>query len=217
METMSLRASRRDVLGKKVKSLRRKGLVPANLFGHDMSSIPLQLDRREAVNVLRGAGTHALVSLRVDDQPPRTVLVRDFSLDPRSGRLIHVDLYQVGMKEKLHAKVPLAFEGEAPAVSTAGGVLVRGADEVEIECLPKDLPPAIIVDLSSLTELDESIHVRDLALPPGVKILTEPDEVIARIAAPRAERVEEELAAPGVSSAEEEVAPVEETPTEEGQ
>lgn len=211
MEPIVLRASHRDIKGKKVKLLRKQGLVPGNLFGHNVASTPLQVDARELTNVLRVAGTHALVSLHINDQPPRTVLVRGFTTDPQTGRVLHVDLHQVGMKEKLHAKVPLAFEGEAPAVSRAGGILVRGADEVEVECLPSELPPAITVDLSKLTHLDSSIQVRDLAVPPGVKMLTEADEVVARIATPQPEKIEEEAA----PEEEEKATPAKETSPEE--
>lgn len=194
METISLHATRRDILGKKVKQLRRQGLVPLNLFGHNVPSTALQADARQMVQVLRTAGTHALVNLAIDNEAPKAVLVRGFAADPMSGHLLHVDLYQVGMKEKLKAEVPLDFVGEAPAVSTAGGILVRGATAVEIESLPKDLPASIPVDLTGLTELDSAVRVRDLNPPPGVKILTDPDEVVARVAAPRVERGEEEAA-----------------------
>jgi large subunit ribosomal protein L25 len=193
MEQIELKTQKREVLGKKVKSLRREGLVPAVLYGHETDSISLQVEERELNRVLAQAGEHRLIALRIGRaRKPQMALTRDVQWDVITGRPLHVDFYAVVMTEKITTAVPLVLVGEAPAADRAGVILLQGLDEVEIECLPGDLIETIEVDVGELEEVDQAISIGDLQLPPTVDILTDPEEIVARVAWAAAEEVEEE-------------------------
>lgn len=197
MEQIELETQTREVLGKKVKSLRREGLVPAVLYGHETVSIPLQVEERELNRVLAQAGGHRLIALKVGRSRKRQMaLARDVQWDVIAGKPIHVDFYAVVMTEKITTEVPLVLVGEAPAADQVGAMVLQGLDEVEIECLPGDLIEAIEVDLSGLEEIDQAIYVKDLRLPPTVEILTDTEELVAKVTWAAAEVVEEEEIVP---------------------
>ncbi len=194
MEQIELKTQKRKVLGKKVKSLRREGLVPAVLYGHETDSVPLQVEERELNRILAQAGGHRLISLKIGRSRKRQMaLARDVQWDVISGKPLHVDFYAVVMTEKITTAVPLTFVGEAPAADQVGAIVLQGLDEVEIECLPGDLIEAIEVDVSELEEIDQAIYVKDLRVPPAVDILTDPEEIVARVAWAAAEEVVEEV------------------------
>jgi len=195
MEQIELKTQKRTVLGKKVKSLRREGLIPAVLYGRETDSIPLQIEERELNRVLAQAGGHRLIALKIGRARKRQLaLAREVQWDVISRKLIHVDFYAVVMTEKITTEAPLVLVGEAPAMVQEGTILLQSLDEVEIECLPGDLPEAIEVDLSGLEEIDQAIYVKDLPVPPTVDILTDAEEIVARVAWAAAEEVEEEAA-----------------------
>ncbi len=194
MERLELRAEKRSIIGKKVKRLRREGLIPAVLYGHKTASIPLQVKERELRRVLSQAGGHMLISLKIEgEEEPRTVLVHEIQKDAITGGLLHADFYQVITTEKVTAEVPLVFVGEAPALLGGEAVLVHGLETVEVECLPDNLIESIEVDVSGLKEIGQAIYVRDLKVPPDIKILTDGEERVVEIVrtAPE-EEVEEE-------------------------
>src|SRR5690606_23874506 len=140
----------------------------------------------------RQAGETGLIDLKIDDQETRPVLIHSTLLDPVRGQVLHVDFYQVNLKEKLTATVPLEFVGESPMVKNKEGILLELLQEVEVESLPTDIPPKIEVDVSSLTEMDQGIQVGDLSVPAGVEMRTEAEELVCKIeAAQMAEEVEE--------------------------
>jgi len=197
MDRIELVAASRDILGKKVRFLRRQGLIPANLYGHNVESTALQIEASELKHTLTKAGKSSLIALKVDGtKRPRMVIVRDVQREPVSGELLHVDLYQVKMEEKIKLEVPLLFVGEAPAIKERGGILVQNMNSLEVECLPADMPPNIEVDLSVLEELDQAVHVGDIHAEDGVTILTDPDQAIVQIARSRVEvEIAEEIAA----------------------
>jgi len=190
MEAIELQASPRTVLGKKVRHLRRQGMLPANLFGHNLASQALQVEERAFQRAFAQAGMNTLVSLKVEGAEPKMVLIRGLQRNPLKRDLLHVDFYQVAMMEKLTAQVPLVFVGEAPGVA-AGGILLHNIDEVEIECLPGDLLRQIDVDISGLQEIDDAIHVKDLKVSAAIRILRDPDELVVKILPPAKEEVEE--------------------------
>jgi large subunit ribosomal protein L25 len=193
MEQIELKTQKRKVLGKKVKNLRREGLVPAVLYGHETDSVPLQVEERELNRVLAQAGGHRLIALKVGRARKRQMaLARDVQWDVITGKPLHVDFYAVVMTEKITTEVPLLFVGEAPAAEEVGAMVLQGLDEVEIECLPGDLIEAIEVDLSGLEEIDQAIYVGDLRLPPTVDVLTDAEELVAKVTWAAAEEVEEE-------------------------
>jgi len=192
MEQIELKTQKRTVLGKKVKNLRLEGLIPAVLYGHETKSLPLQVEERELNRVLAQAGGHRLIALKIGRARKRQMaLARDVQWDVISRKLIHVDFYAVVMTEKVTTEVPLVFVGEAPAVAAAGVMVLQGLDEIEIECLPGDLIEAIEVDLSGLEEIDQAIYVKDLRVPPAVEILTDAEEIVAKVGWAAAEEVEE--------------------------
>ncbi len=192
MEREELKTSRRDITGKKVRFLRREGLTPANLYGPGIESVPLQAETALLKRLLSKVGRNALISLKVDgDKKPRMVMLRDIQRDPLTGNLLHVDLFQVEMTHKVRADVPLLFIGEAPAARSSRAMLIESLTELHVEALPADLPPNIEVDLSVLEEVEQAIHVRDIAAGDGVEVLTDPDQVIARVMESKVEVVEE--------------------------
>jgi len=192
MAQIELNGQKRNVLGKKVKTLRREGLVPAVLYGHETVPVPLQFEERELNRVLAQAGEHRLIALKIGRaKNPQMALTRDVQWNAITGRPIHVDFYAVVMTEKLTTEVPLVFVGEAPAADLAGTILLQNLDEVEIECLPGDLIEAIEVDVSELKEIDQTIYVKDLRVPPTVALLTDTEEVVAKVTWAAREEVEE--------------------------
>ena len=192
MEQIELKTQKRTVLGKKVKSLRLEGLIPAVLYGHETESLPLQVEERELDRVLAQAGEHRLIALKIGrSRKSQMVLTRDVQWDVIARRPIHVDFYAVVMTEKVTTEVPLVFVGEAPAAEAVGVMVLQGLDEIEIECLPGDLIGAIEVDLSGLKEIDQAIYVKDLRVPPAVEILTDAEEIVAKVGWAAAEEVEE--------------------------
>lgn len=191
MEQFELEAEKRTIIGKRVKGLRREGLVPAILYGPETQPMPIQCDGRELQRVLARAGGTNLISLRIGDAgKPKMALAREVQRDAITSELHHVDFYQVVMTEKVTAEVNIVFIGEPPAVQQREFMLLQGADSVEIECLPGDLIHSIEVDLSSLG-IDDAIYVKDLRVPDNVTILTDGDELVANVQRLRVEEEEE--------------------------
>jgi len=187
MAELLLRARTRTVEGKKTKALRRNGVLPAVVYGHGQQNRNLELNRGEFIKVYKTSGESTLVDLLVDDSRPTKVLIQDVQFHPTSGQVLHADLHQVKMTEKVHTEIPLAFRGESPAVKELGGVLVKNINALKVEALPGDLVPELVVDISALKTFDDTIHVRDVPRPSGVSILDVPDEVVAVVSPPRSE------------------------------
>ncbi len=201
MADLALRAERRAVVGKKVRALRRQGLLPANLYGPGVEPTPLQVPTREAELVLRRVTPTTLLGLQVNGEGPRRVLVREVQRHPVTDALVHVEFFAVPMDEAIRAEVPIHLVGEAPAVAERGGTLVRSLDVVEVEALPADLPTRLDVDLSSLVEFHSAIHVRDIPLPRGVTMLTPGESPVVTVVPPRLEAAEEAPEAPAAEAA----------------
>lgn len=202
MERLKIEARPRRVLGKQVSALRRQGLLPAVLYGRGISPQPLELEARAAAKILSRVSGSTLIELTVNGET-HTVLVREVQRDPIRTDIRHVDFLKVAMDVAIRTEVPLEFVGEAPAVKTYGGVLVTGLDSIEVEALPGDLPDRVMVDLSALTAIGQSIAVGDLYAGQNVKVLTPADEVVARVMAQAVEEVE--MAAPALEAVEPEV------------
>ncbi len=192
MGELEIQAQSRVVFGNKARQLRQQGLIPANVYGHGIASYPIQIDAKQLGQVLARAGTSKLVDLRLpSEREARRAIVRHVQRDPVTHKLLHVDFYQVRMSEKLKAEVHLNYVGEPPAVAAGQCLLLRNLASIEVECLPDNLPQSIQVDLSDLETLDEAVHVRDLVVPPGVTVLTDIDELVAKVVAVRVEKEEE--------------------------
>ena len=210
MEALTLLANKREILGKKTRFLRRQGITPVHLFGHDLKSLSLQCDTAKLQRIMAQAGRTRPISLEIEgDKQPRGVFIREIQRAEPSGQLLHVDFYQVRKTEKMRVDVPIVLVGEAPAMKEKGRILTRGVTSISIECLPDKLPPQVEVDLSSLEELEQAIYIRDITFSPDITISTDPDQMVVKVSEVHVEKEEEVVV-------EEVVAEVEaEAPTEE--
>jgi large subunit ribosomal protein L25 len=187
----TLAAEHRDLTGKKVATLRRSGRLPAVVFGRGLDSDSISIDAHEFEQLRRHTGPNALVDLSVDGKKARPVLVSSVQVHPVNRRPLHVDLFIVRMTEELTVDVPLVATGESPAVANAGGTLLHPIESVRIRALPDQLPQSIEYSVESLVDFDTTIHVRDLVIPEGATLLTDGDDIIAKVQAPRVEEVVE--------------------------
>jgi large subunit ribosomal protein L25 len=197
----SLAAARREITGKKVAHLRRAGKLPAVVFGHGEPSTPVTIDAHDFDLLRRHVGATTLIDVSVDGKQSKPALVRDVQLDPVKRRPLHVDLFLVRMTEELTVEVPIVVTGTSEAVEKLGGTLSH-LDHLRVRGLPDHLPQRVEVSVDSLTDFDVSIRVRDLEFPSDVTLLTDLDEVAAKVLPPRIE-VEEVPAAEEEAEAEE--------------
>ncbi|NIM47619.1 MAG: 50S ribosomal protein L25 [Candidatus Aenigmarchaeota archaeon] len=198
METITLKAKKREVVGKKVKKLRKEGFLPAVLYGRDTKNENLSILKAEFEKIFKKAGLNKIVSLVIEGEGKKNVLIHEPQVDPVTNNPLHVDLYQVKMTEKITTNVPLVFIGESKAVREMDGTLVKNRDEIEVECLPTDLPSGIEVDITSLIDFESTIHIKDLKIPAGVTVLDDPEETVALVEPPRSEEELAELEEPVV-------------------
>jgi large subunit ribosomal protein L25 len=185
----TLAAEHRDVTGKKVARLRRAGRLPGVVYGHGVDSDAISVDAHDFEQLRRRSGPNALVDLSVDGSTARPVLVSSVQVHPVNRRILHVDLFVVRMTEELTVDVPLVAIGESPAVTLQGGTLLHPSESVRIRALPDHLPQSIEYPVESLVDFETTIHVRDLVIPSDVTLLTDGDEIIAKVQAPRVEEV----------------------------
>jgi large subunit ribosomal protein L25 len=182
MADTGLKLSKRNVLGKKTRFLRRDGQTPAHLFGHGVESLALQCDTNELQHVIARKGTTRLINIKIGgEKEARSVFIREIQRDALTGLLVHVDLYQVNKAEKIKVALPIIFVGTAPALKQKNNIIEHIVNELNVESLPDDLPPQIEVDLSVLAEVNQAISVRDIKLKPGVTIVAPPDQLIVKI------------------------------------
>jgi large subunit ribosomal protein L25 len=176
-----LNATPRTILGKQVKKLRREGQLPANVYGKGLPSTSIQVATKDFKDVFAEVGETGLIDLMVGDAK-HPVLVKNLQMNYQANVPLHVDFYEVNLKEKVKAMVPLEFVGEPKAVTENIGTLIQPASEVEVEALPAELPEKIEVNIEPLAEIDQQITVADLHAPTGVTILTDEAQVVAKIA-----------------------------------
>jgi len=192
---MELLTNKREILGKKVRFLRRQGITPVHLFGHNVESKALQCDTIELRHALARAGMTGLISLKVDRaSKPRNVMVREVQREPRTGELVHVDFYQVSMKKKIRVDVPIIPVGDSPVLKSKEHFLAQELNTLTVECLPDEIPNSIELDLSLLTEAEQAIHVRDITLVEGIVVLNDLEHLVVKISTQRTERLMEEEA-----------------------
>src|SRR6266571_6929736 len=203
-QQMVLQISPREVTGKATKRLRKSGIIPANISGHKEESQAVQVEALAFEALRRAHAATSIITLRLSGTDRvQTALVRRVQRDPRSGKILHIDFSRVSLTERITMKVPLRFVGEAPGVKDEGGVLLHLLDTLEVECTAQDIVEYIEVDVSSLAEIDDMIHAGDVPLPANFTLNTDPREVVAKVAATRAEIAEQ------VAEAAEAVAPAE--------
>ena len=204
MERVELQSVSRTVEGKKVRKLRAEGLIPAVVFGPDTPSRIIQAPERALDKTLRQAGS-MLINLFIDQEAqPRAVLARGIQRNPITGRILHVDFYQVRMTEKVKTSIPIHFVGTPPLVGAGDALLNPQMSVLEVECLPNDLQDHVTVDVSCLIDMHDSILIGDMILPPGIAALGKPDDVVVSLQHLRAiEEVEEVAEVPTEAVAEE--------------
>ncbi len=203
-EKVILKAKRREQLGKSAaRALRRSAFVPAVLYGRNTDNVPLALEQRAFEKILRArAGANVVLTLQIEDgKKPceQTVIVKSVQVHPVSDAIEHVDLHAISLTERITVRVAIHAKGESEGVKE-GGVLDVVHHEVEIECLPTDIPERIYVDVAAL-KIGDAVHARELTMPSGVTCLMPADEVVIAVHAPR----EEEVAAPAEAPTEPEV------------
>jgi large subunit ribosomal protein L25 len=215
----TLVAERRNVTGKAVARLRRDGRLPAVVYGHGVDSESVSVDAHEFELLRRHTTGNTLVDLSVDGSRARPVLVNGVQVDRVTRRPLHVDLFVVRMTEELTVEVPVVPTGLSPAVDNLGGTLIHALERIRVRALPGNLPESLTYDVSGLAEFDAAIHVRDIAVPDGVTVVTDADELVAKVERPRVEAAEEaapEEGAPEAAEAGEPTAESGETPSAEG-
>ena len=192
MDNLTLLTTNRSLLGKKTRFLRRQGITPTHLFGHNVSSLALQCDTAKLQRIIAQTGMTKPINLEIEgDKRPRTVFIREIQRDELTRQLLHVDFYQVKKTEKIKLDIPIVFVGEAPAMKEKENILTHGVTSLTIECLPGEVPPQIEVDLSHLEEVEQAIYVRDIILSPDITVITESDQLMVKVSKARVERVEE--------------------------
>ena len=177
------------------RALRRAGIVPAIIYGRGFESRSLQVPYRAVAHLVRLAGSNRLVELSIEGDQQETVLIREVQRDPVSSRILHVDFYRIVAGQRITSIVPLVEQGEAPVVEE-GGMVIHVLDALEVECLPRDIPEWVPVDISKLVAMHSYLTVADLEVPDSVTVLTPANAEVTRVAVPRKEEVVEEVEVP---------------------
>lgn len=200
MEKLELAAKKRDIIGKKVKNLRERGELPGNVYGKGLASTAVTVTERPFRETLRAAGETGVVYLRVEgEEAPRPVLIHGVQKDPVTDDPFHVDFYQVNLKEKTTANVPVVLTGENELEKRGEGLIIQALNEVEVEALPTDIPHEFIVDVSGLTEIGQTVKVSDLSYDhEKVTVKTDPEQsvLVMQVAEMKEEEVPVEEVAP---------------------
>jgi len=190
-----LSAKIRKDFGKKTHSLKKAGKIPAIIYGDNVKNIPLEVKYEEFKKVFEQTGESSLVFLEIEgEKKERQVLIHEIQQEPVSGKFIHIDFYQPSLKQEVEVQIPLVFEGIAPAIKELGGTLVKEIQEIKVKALPQNLPHDIKVDISTLNSFEDEIKVKNLQLPPDIKVQRDLEEIVAKVVPPT--KVEEELAKP---------------------
>lgn len=168
-ETYDLAADKREQSKHSARDTRAMGRIPGVVYGHGYENQSVSVDYSEFLKLFRRAGQSSLIDLEIGGKKTK-VLVQSYDLDPVQDTFQHVDFFAVNLKEKATVHVPLVFEGESPAVKNFGGVFMSNHDEVEVRCLPSDIPHDIKVDISVMENLQDHLCVSDLNLPANVEI-----------------------------------------------
>jgi large subunit ribosomal protein L25 len=177
---VSIPASPREVVGKKVSVLRRSGFVPANVYGRNRDSQAVQLDNKELEHLLATHARSQAIAVLVDGKE-ETAMIASVQRHPTRQHLLHVDFHRISMDEPVQVALTINIIGESPAIRSSDGLLLNNLTEVTVQGLPGDIPSDVNVDISTLEEVDAAIYVRDIVVPDGIEILTDPDEMVVKI------------------------------------
>ncbi len=185
MAEPQIEATPREVFGKKVKVLRRNNLLPGNVYGSGIASTAIQLDTHEFERLRAKTTGRVLITLQIKGEAlTRTVMVRELKKNPVTDALLHVEFHQIQMDRLMRTSVSLVLTGESEAVSRHHGILLQTLNTIDIECMPQELPSEILVDVSSLEEIGQTLHVSDLKIDSKITVLTDPEQVIVRVQSP---------------------------------
>jgi large subunit ribosomal protein L25 len=188
---IKMRAQRRVVMGKQVRQLRAQGLTPGNISGGGKPSIAIQMDQHELRDIIKAQGAPILRITVEPDGGTDVALLARVERDAVSTAILHVDFRRIVLSDPIKARVPLHTEGDAPAVKMYNGVLLHLMESIEVEALPANLPDALLIDISGLTELNTNLTAKDIKVPANVQVLVSPDEPVVMVKAPRVEAPEE--------------------------
>jgi large subunit ribosomal protein L25 len=192
MSSIELKGKVRSAVGKGLFALRTSGKIPAVIYGPGLDAVPIELEAKIAAQTLNGLTGSTLIKLSIDHKV-YSVLLRDIQRDSIRRTIMHADFYAVPTDRAIRVRVPIHLTGESAAVRDFSGILVQTLDDLEVECLPKDLVDGITVDLAPLEKIGDSIDVKDIGLPPGIRVLIDTDETVVTVTAQMAE---EEVVAP---------------------
>ena len=188
MDVQTLSLSRRQIIGKKVKTLRRKGIVPVHMYGSGTEPLSLQTDGLELQQLLPRVGTNVPLSIRLEDGPGENIcFVREVQRHPVTEEILHVDFLRVDVSQSIQAEVPINVVGVSPAVRDLNGTLLLQLQSILVEALPMNVPASLEVDISGLDDFEKAVYVTDVAVGSLVTLITGSDEMIARVSAPRIE------------------------------
>lgn len=193
MQKHTLKVEKREIFGKKLKALRRQGILPGNIYGKDLDSTAVQLPTKDFQAMYDQVGASGVVYLSLDGKE-HPVLIHALAYDFVRNQPLHADFFQVNLKEKVKTMVPLHVVGEAKAVTEKLGMLMQSVNEIEVEALPTDLPEFVEVDVTELAEVGQNVKVADVKKPANVEILTDPEQVVASVAELVSEEAEEQAA-----------------------
>lgn len=187
MEKIKLEAKTRVERGRKTKKGKLGGLIPVVIYGKNVEAKSLWINDLDFKRLVKKSGESTLIELDIDGKDRRNVIIYELQKDPVSDQYVHVDFFQVKMDEKIKKEVELVFVGESAAVKELSGVLVKNMDEVEVECLPADLPAEIVVNITPIKTFEDYIYAKDLKVGRGVEIKLDPEMVVALVAPPRSD------------------------------
>lgn len=181
MKKISLNVRTRSVIGHKARKLRLKNILPGNVYGKGIPSLAVEVDLPLFQKIYKEAGETHVLDFVIDDQSPRPILIHQVQIHPVSGKFLHVDFYQVDLKAKIKAKVPVEVVGTAEAVAQKLGVLLNILDEIEVESLPANLPEKITLNAAKLMKVGDAIKVKDIPKTEGINIITSAEAEIVKI------------------------------------
>jgi len=181
MEKIKMPAKKRELTGKKAKNLRREKWILGNIYGRDVDSLSVMVEEPVFKQTFHKAGETGLIEVAIEGEAPRSVLVKDVQKDVVSGAILHVDFYQVNLKEKITTIVPLTFIGEPEMIKQGEAILLTIISELEVECLPADIPSELTVEIGNLADFEQVIAVKDIPVPADIEVKTDPDEVVCKL------------------------------------
>lgn len=219
MDKKILNAESRVLKGRKIKRLRKEGILPANIYGKKIKSKAISIKLDDFKKIFKEVGETGLINLEIkgdDKKEDRAVLISNVQMDPVSDIPVHIDFHQVDLKEKVTADVPVELVGKSPAEKLSLGTVVLYINNIEVEALPGDLPEKFTIDISKLVEVDQAVYVKDLGIDKTkVEVKVDLEEIVAKVEPPQKEEVVEPVVTEVVEGETEEEVPEQEGETQE--